>query len=89
VRPGDLSREELIALVARIMRAEDDEEEQDRLVEIFQDSVVHPAASDLIYWPDRVPEVPEGRREFTPEEVVDLALAYKPIELGPGGSAGQ
>ena len=50
--PGDLSRTELIALVSRIMRAETtDEAEEDRLVALFDASVAHPAATDLIFYP--------------------------------------
>ncbi len=35
----------------------------------------HPGVSDLIFYP---------KREMTAEEIVDEALAYKPIILGPG-----
>lgn len=78
--PGDLSRDELIALVARIMRAEADEAEEDRLVALFDDSVAHPSATDLIFYPQKYFK----HDEPTPEEIVDAALAYRPIQLGPG-----
>jgi hypothetical protein len=48
--PGALTRDELIALVARIIRAEEPEAVEDGLVLRFQESVVDPAASDLIFW---------------------------------------
>jgi hypothetical protein len=81
--PGALTRDELIVLVERIMRVETaDEDEEDRLVELFDESVVHPAASDLIFYPARY--FAEGH-EPSAEEVVDAALAYRPIELGPSG----
>jgi Colicin immunity protein / pyocin immunity protein len=84
VAPGDLSREELIELVRRIMRCEtDDEAEEDRLVALFDNSVAHPRASNLIFWPEHELGPDAQRRDLTPEEVVDIALAYKPIELGP------
>jgi hypothetical protein len=81
VAPGDLSRQELITLVERIMASDaaTTEEEDDRLVRLFQDSVVHPGATDLIFYPDKYFD-----GEPTPEQVVDAALAYKPIQLGPG-----
>ena len=80
--PGDLSRQELIDLVARIMRAEGaTEAEDDRLVALFESSVVHPQATDLIFHPHEH----FGHDDPSPEEVVDAALAYRPIELGPGG----
>ena len=40
--PGDLRRDELIELVEAITRGADTEEEDDRLVQLFEDSVVHP-----------------------------------------------
>jgi Colicin immunity protein / pyocin immunity protein len=81
--PGALTRDELIGLVERIMRVETaDEDDEDRLVDLFEESVVHPAASDLIFHPARY--FGEGH-EPSAEEVVDAALAYRPIELGPSG----
>ena len=78
-----MTREELVELVRRIMAADAaSEEEDDALLALFEASVPHPRASNLIFWPEH--ELGE-KRELTPEEVVDLALAYKPIELGPGG----
>jgi hypothetical protein len=82
--PGALSRDELIQLVTRILRADcADEREADRLVRRFDDSVAHPEASGLIFWPDRYFDT---RHEPTPEEIVDAALAYQPIQLGPADS---
>jgi len=85
--PGRLSasRDELIALVRRIKEYDfKTEREGDRALQEFCESVVHPRASNLIYWPSR--EVP-GRDDLTAEEVVDIALAYKPIQLGPSSEA--
>jgi hypothetical protein len=60
VAPGDLSRQELIELVERIMAvdASTTQEEDDRLVQLFHDSVVHPAATDLIFYPDKYLRAP-------------------------------
>ena len=80
-RPGALSREELVAIVQRILDGEGTEEEQDRLVRLFEESVTHPGASDQIFWPNR--RADGSWPEPTAEEIVDAALAYKPIELGP------
>ena len=83
--PGDLSREELIALVERIMRVETkDELAEDRLVQSFEDSVAYPGASSLIFYPHE--HFGEEFRHKTPsaEAIVDAALAYKPVQLGPG-----
>ncbi|MFE7779232.1 bacteriocin immunity protein [Streptomyces sp. NPDC057445] len=67
------TRDELIRLVERIMEFEGTEEEQDALIDKLEQSVAHPRVADLIFHP-------EGD-EPTAEQVVDLALAYRPIEL--------
>jgi len=67
-----LSREELIALVTRIMDADGTEEEINDMITLLERNVPHPEVSDLIFYPEK---------EMTAEEVVDAALAYKPIQL--------
>lgn len=69
-----LSRDEMVALVSRIMRAEGSEEESDADLDQFIANCRHPAGSDLIFWPDQVPEFAPGH-EPTVDEVVDLALS--------------
>ncbi|MET8075159.1 hypothetical protein [Streptomyces sp. NPDC005303] len=48
------------------------EEEEDRIVNELKSSVLHPRVTDLIYY---------NTPKLTAEEVVDRALAYRPIEL--------
>jgi hypothetical protein len=80
-----MDRDELIALVRRIMAAEGETEEgADRLVELFEANVPHPDASNFIFWPEHA--IGE-RRELSAEEIVDMALSYRPISLGPGSSS--
>lgn len=69
-----LSRQELIALVTKIVNAEGTEEELDQWLEMVMRQVPHPQVSDLIYWHEP---------ELTPEEIVDAALGYQPIVLPP------
>ncbi|MFI5621844.1 hypothetical protein ACIA03_00120 [Nocardioides sp. NPDC051685] len=70
-------REELVSLVAYLMSAEGTEDQQNAALGRLESRVLHPRVSDLIFWPDQ-----EGyERELTPDEVVDIALAYCPIEL--------
>jgi Colicin immunity protein / pyocin immunity protein len=69
-----MSREELIELVRKIMDAEGSEEEIDVWLDELERNVPHPEVSDLIFWPKKEP--------VTPEEVVDEALAYKPVREG-------
>ena len=67
-----LSRLELIELVEKIMKSNGTEEEIDNMIEVLERNVPHPEVSDLIFWNE------EG---LTPEQIVDIALAYKPIQL--------
>ncbi|SDS80900.1 bacteriocin immunity protein [Jiangella sp. DSM 45060] len=70
-------RQRLIDLVARLQAGEyTSEAEADRDAEDFEAAVPHPRALGLIFWPDR-----EFDHEPTPDEVVDRALAYRPIAL--------
>lgn len=74
-----MEREELVAVVRAIMEGSGrDQEQTDALVDRFCAAVPHPAADELIFYPDK-----HFGREPTPEEVVARALAYRPIELGP------
>jgi len=66
-----MTREELINLVKDILDLENKtEKEIDKLMDILKQNVPDPDVSDLIYWND-----------LTPEEIVDRALRYKPIQL--------
>ncbi|WP_283809039.1 hypothetical protein [Tumebacillus amylolyticus] len=42
------------------------------MIELLERNVLHPEVSDLIFW---------DKRELKAEEIVDEALAYKPIIL--------
>ena len=54
------------------MNVDGTETEIDELLQLLERNVPHPEVSDLIFYPDR---------EMTAEEVVDRALAHKPIHL--------
>ncbi|MFJ2832700.1 bacteriocin immunity protein [Streptomyces sp. NPDC087263] len=66
------TRDELIQMVQQLIDATLPEDEEDALVEELKNSVLHPRVTDLIYYSDP---------ELTAEEVVDQALAYRPVEL--------
>jgi len=68
-----LSRSEMIALVAAIQSASGSEEEQDRMVEIFDHNCLHPEKNGLIIWPHGHPH-DSAKPEPTPEEIVEKAL---------------
>ncbi|MFJ3624430.1 bacteriocin immunity protein [Streptomyces iakyrus] len=78
--PGEnmsASREDLVEIVRKFMAAEISEQDEEEMVELLERSVPHPRVLDLIYHPES-----EGLTEdATAEQVVDAALAYRPIEL--------
>ncbi|MDE1464141.1 bacteriocin immunity protein [Spartinivicinus poritis] len=68
------SKSELIDLVGKIMRCAGTEKEVDDWVRELENSVPHPEVTGLIFYPKKA--------DATAEEVVEEALAYKPIILG-------
>ncbi len=73
-----LSKIELIQLVTNIINVSGTESEIDSWLNTFMRNVPHPNSSDLIFHPERVSGMEAGR-ELTPEEIVTVALEYKPI----------
>lgn len=70
-------RASLVRLVQRIMASDyPDEASHDAALQEFDSAVLHPAVSDLIYYPDT-----HFDHEPTAEEIVDRALSYKAIAL--------
>ncbi len=65
-----MSRNELIELVKKIIDCEGTEEEIDKMILKLEQNVIDPYISDYIYYDD-----------LTPEQIIDKALAYKPIFL--------
>lgn len=68
-----LTREEMIALVDKIRRAEGTEEEIGAVVELSDANCLHPSKNGLIFWPHGFPDNP-NLPEPTTEEIVDKAL---------------
>ena len=64
---------EMVALVQRIMDMHYTEEELPDLMDLLERSTACPEVSDFIFWP---------KRPMTAAEVVDAALAHRPIILG-------
>ena len=65
-----MTREELILLVDKIMKCQGSEKEIDEMMELLEQNVIDPEVTNYIFY-----------EENTPEEVIDKALAYKPIIL--------
>ncbi|MFE3800181.1 hypothetical protein [Nocardia tengchongensis] len=72
---AELDREQLIELVARIQNVAGSEEQLDEWLGQIQDSIADPHISDYLFWDFTEPPL-------TPEQIVDRALAYRPIVLG-------
>ncbi|WFR62860.1 bacteriocin immunity protein [Paenibacillus amylolyticus] len=68
------NRLQLIELVRKLMDAEGTEAELDDMLTELQRQVPHAEISNLIYWDDR---------DLTPEQIVEEALAARPIILPP------
>ncbi|TCC65450.1 hypothetical protein E0H73_00425 [Kribbella pittospori] len=74
---SEVEREELVRLVTYLMSGDGTDEEQDTALRELVAQVLHPRVSNLIFWPNH-----EGfDHDLTPHEVVDIALAYRPIEI--------
>lgn len=66
----NISLEEMTEIVSRVQICHNDHE---FYLELFLVNCKHPSGTDLIYWPNLVPELPKGR-EPTAEEIAELAL---------------
>lgn len=64
----------MIEAVRRLSVADGTEEELDQLINQLEMAAPHSKISNLIYYPDQ---------DRTPEQIVDAALAGRPILLGP------
>ncbi|WP_413376495.1 e9imm peptide [Alkalihalobacillus sp. 1P02AB] len=72
IKSGELSRTELIELVEKIINnLSVGEHQMDFWIETLTEAVLDPKITDYIFWEDGL----------TSEEIVDKALAYKPIKL--------
>ncbi|MFP1626254.1 e9imm peptide [Streptomyces sp. 5K101] len=67
-----MSRDEAIPLVQRLMDGDVEEDEGYEIITTLERGLVCPHVGDYIFWSDP---------ELTAEQVVDRALAYKPIAL--------
>jgi hypothetical protein len=63
-----LSKKELIDLVDKICNPKLSDEVVGEYIKVLEESVPHPAPSDLIFW---------SEEDLSQERVVEIALAYK------------
>ena len=69
-KPPSVSVAEMTEVVSRVMACGSD---HDFFLDLFLAHCKHPSGTDLIFYPDLVPELPQGR-EPTAAEVAELAL---------------
>jgi hypothetical protein len=71
--PRVTNREELVAIVQRVLDLAYTEEQMPQILDLLVRSTGCPEVSDLIFWP---------KRDMTASEIVDAALSHRPIILG-------
>lgn len=74
VHMTEVTRIELIEWVRKLMNAEGTEAELDDMLNDLQQQLPYAEISNLIYWDDR---------DLSPEQIVEEALAARPIQLPP------
>jgi hypothetical protein len=72
---AQLSKQELVSVVQKLLDAAGTEEELDALLRLLERNVPHPEVSDLIYFP---------KVAMTADEIIEVALSYRPIQLTGG-----
>jgi hypothetical protein len=68
-----LSRAEMAEIVSRVMACGED---HDFYLELFLVNCKHPSRTDLIFWPNLVPELAKNQQP-TPEEIAELAMRHQ------------
>ncbi|MDC2958007.1 bacteriocin immunity protein [Streptomyces gilvifuscus] len=69
---ADITREELVEIVRRLLMATP---ESDYYLRLFEANVSHPRVSDLVFHPS------DALKNASAEQIVDEALRYRPIAL--------
>ncbi|WP_296264586.1 hypothetical protein [Pseudomonas sp. UBA6562] len=72
---ADVTREELVELVRRVMAAEGPEHSLNFWLEMLEANLPNCAISDLIFWPSVYFEGTAAPRDLSAERVVEIALA--------------
>lgn len=67
-----LRKDEVISLITKIMNSEGTETEIDEMISELKRNVPDPHVTNLIFW---------SEEEYSPEEIYEKAMSYKPIEL--------
>lgn len=65
-----MNKIELIELVRKIKNCEGSEKEIDEMIKLLKKSIIYPEIDDLIFYTEK-----------SPEEIVEIAINYKAIQL--------
>ncbi|GAA3642652.1 colicin immunity protein [Flavivirga jejuensis] len=78
-----MTREELIYIGKRIIKAEGTEKELKDLYELFNKNVPYPDGANLFYYPENYNARKDDLNNYNPkiESIVDKCLSYKTIIL--------
>jgi hypothetical protein len=82
-RLSDITRAELIELARRVMAVDGAEHEVHFWLDMLALNIPDPRVSDLINWPGIYFGDGDNSREFTPEQVIDIALARAAVTAVP------
>ncbi|MER6030728.1 hypothetical protein [Streptomyces sp. NPDC001851] len=69
---ADITRDELVEMVRRLLRADP---ESDYYLRLLEANVSHPRVSDLVFHPS------DALKDVSAEQIVDEAVKYRPIAL--------
>ena len=82
IKKAKMTKEELINIGRQIVSWNGSEEDLLKLMKIFDANVPHPNGSNLFSYPENYNARRDKISDYNPtvEEVVDIALNYKPIQ---------
>lgn len=83
IKNNTMNRDELIELGRKIVNCNGTEEEINSMYDLFSKNVPHPNGANLFFFPENYNAKKNNLSEYNPtvEEVVDIALNYKPLSL--------
>lgn len=78
-RVVDITRSELIEIARRVLESDGPQHVIEFWLDMLAINIPDERISDLIFWPDDYFGRKTDRQTFTPEQLIDVALAGRPI----------
>jgi len=85
----DITYDELLELVTRIVNADGDEHELRYWLELVEANVPDYRVAELIYWPDQYFGAAPLPEDLTPRAILDIALAAQPSSIILGSASSE